>query len=152
MRYLPLLLLAACAQPRETPPAPPPPAGIVTATASATASAAPAPPPCPTGSAVAAAANGSDAPSEGPPSYLMGAGTLRLSVAHSVEQAEDQKRKLERLVPGWKFQVWRTSSGKDAKVKARVQAADVHPAAGTTLCDWLAAKGWEPGAVPCEMR
>jgi hypothetical protein len=110
--------------------------------------------PCPTGEPVAVFANGSAVPQEGPPSYVIGAGTLRLSVAHSVEQAEEQQRKLERLLEGkgWRFHVWRTRSGKDERVRARVQAEDVDPIVGDMLCAWLEKKGWHAGAVPCEMR
>lgn len=93
-------------------------------------------------------------PPPGAPAYVLGAGTLRLSVAHSRDEAKEQKRKLEKLLKGsdWVFQVWGTRSGKDKRVKARVHAVDVDPGAGKALCVWLETKGWEPGVVPCEMK
>lgn len=88
------------------------------------------------------------------PKHVPGLGTLRLGVMHSVKEGVQKKVELERLLTGrgWRLQVWRTRSGKDPKVKARVHAIGVDPGAGEALCAWLDSKGWQPGAAPCAMR
>ncbi len=104
-----------------------------------------------------AAANGSAAAVGGagvPPAFVAGLATLRVGVYGSKLAAEVGKRKLGALVGGrgWRLQVWGTRSGRVASVRARLQVAGVDPAAASALCLWLAGKGWDSGALPCELR
>jgi hypothetical protein len=87
-----------------------------------------------------------------PPDYESGAGTCRLGVAYSVKEAELRRDTAANMLPGWSIEVWRTKSGRDPKVRARVDAVDVTPGACVAVCDWLKLRGWKSGAVPCELR
>lgn len=90
----------------------------------------------------------------GPPAHVSGLATVRFGVMYSKGEAERKLHDLEELIAGvgWSIEVWKTMSGKDAKVTHRLQASKVDPATATAMCEWLATKGWEPGVVPCELR
>ena len=152
MRYLVFLLaLTACAQPRDLAPAPAP---TVTVTVIKSVEL-PCPEPPSTASVLVSVPVPVD-PLAGRPAYVIGAGTLRLGVMHSEVEAKNKLVQVNMLIGhgdgAWATEIWRTSSGKDAKVTHRVQVRNVDSAVGDMLCAWLETKGWKPGAVPCEMR
>lgn len=100
-----------------------------------------------------------DAPKRaGAPAFRPGLATLRVGVMHSKKKARVAKKQLADLLDAgdedWlkHMSVWGTKSRHDKRVRARLDVKDVDPAAGAAFCEWLDGRGWDPGAVPCEIR
>ena len=93
---------------------------------------------------------------EDPPVFEAGSETVRLAVSTSPEQTKALIGKFNDLLDGttWPHRVttWRTTSGRDPTVIARLQIEGISEDAGLVLCGWLMGRGWEPGVHPCDLR